>query len=647
MGKQSTPKTQTVVNKTELPPWVNSAAQSGLADAQTVANNLAAPYTGNQVAPFNQNQYDAWNMAFGGSAAAQPGLNAAQNALTGLTNYSPQQVSAPGVTGSNVAMPGAVSAQQIGAQQIGAAPQVGTSQVGTSLVGTHGIAGQQLAAGTSQVANGAPVQAGQFSADAMRKYMDPYAQSVIDASMKTLDQQRQLANNQTAGQAAGMGAFGGNRQAIQQAVTNSQTAMQAGQLAAQLNSSNFAQAAGLLGADQNWALQADTTNANNALTASQANAENALKASLANQATNLSSTTTDANNALTASQANAANTLDSSKANASNTLAASSANAGNWLQGALANQQSTLAADKANQAANLTAAQGNQQTALSAGLANQANALDASKANATNSIAAQAANQNAGLEGQKNRILGATQLASTAQQQMDNVLRQASVNEGIGDRLQSQDQAQLAQQAANYNALRNQDLERLNIKLAALGMVPYGQTSSTTGPATTQKSNPLLGALGGAATGASIASTLGLAGGSGGLIGSGLGGLMGLLALSDEDTKTDKQLVGKHPGTGLDLYAYRYKGDPKNTPKVVGPMAQDVARKFPQAVTRIPAARKGMKPKLAIKPGFLTGMGLAHPDAGRPPMPAAAEPPPTPHRSVPRGSFLAGTLAAR
>jgi len=50
---------------------------------------------------------------------------------------------------------------------------------------------------------------------------------------------------------------------------------------------------------------------------------------------------------------------------------------------------------------------------------------------------------------------------------------------------------------------------------------------------------------------------------------------------SDEREKTDKKKLGKDPNTGLDLYAYRYKGDPKSYPKVVGPMAQDVEEKYP------------------------------------------------------------------
>lgn len=75
-------------------------------------------------------------------------------------------------------------------------------------------------------------------------------------------------------------------------------------------------------------------------------------------------------------------------------------------------------------------------------------------------------------------------------------------------------------------------------------------------------------------------------GGGGGGGGGGMGGIGSIMSMlpamfSDENEKTDKKKLGKDPETGLDMYAYRYKGDPKSYPKVVGPMAQDVEKKYP------------------------------------------------------------------
>jgi hypothetical protein len=60
-----------------------------------------------------------------------------------------------------------------------------------------------------------------------------------------------------------------------------------------------------------------------------------------------------------------------------------------------------------------------------------------------------------------------------------------------------------------------------------------------------------------------------------------------LLGLSDEREKTDIEKIGKDPETGLQLYAYRYKGDPKTYPKVTGPMAQEVEKKFPGSTEQV------------------------------------------------------------
>lgn len=60
-----------------------------------------------------------------------------------------------------------------------------------------------------------------------------------------------------------------------------------------------------------------------------------------------------------------------------------------------------------------------------------------------------------------------------------------------------------------------------------------------------------------------------------------------LLGLSDEREKTDIQKLGKDPETGLQLYSYRYKGDPKTYPKMTGPMAQEVEDAYPGSTRNV------------------------------------------------------------
>lgn len=155
-----------------------------------------------------------------------------------------------------------------------------------------------------------------------------------------------------------------------------------------------------------------------------------------------------------------------------------------------------------------------------------------------------------------------------------------------GGAQQQQAQSELAAQEAQYNAMRRYPLEQLDIVGQALGMTPYGTTSIQSTPLT---SNPLMG----------------IAGGAMGFAGAGLnpflgGALGGLGALSDPSMKTDIKKIGKDKETGLNMYSYRYKGDPKTYPKMVGPMADEIQKKYPDQVKRIAG-------KLAVNPSFLAG----------------------------------------
>jgi hypothetical protein len=60
---------------------------------------------------------------------------------------------------------------------------------------------------------------------------------------------------------------------------------------------------------------------------------------------------------------------------------------------------------------------------------------------------------------------------------------------------------------------------------------------------------------------------------------------------SDRDAKTDIEKLGKDPQSGVDLYAYRYKNDPKTYPKIIGPMAQDVEKAMPGSTTKVGGKR--------------------------------------------------------
>jgi hypothetical protein len=207
------------------------------------------------------------------------------------------------------------------------------------------------------------------------------------------------------------------------------------------------------------------------------------------------------------------------------------------LQTDMSNRDATLSSDVGNRNATLTADQANQQNILNTFLARTG-----AQGNAANGLVA------SGQAGQAAQMQNFAGLMQMGQQQ------------------QMQEQTELDSAREKFDERRNYDIENLNLRLSALGMSPYGRTENTTKE--TQ-------------------------GGSGGTdwAQAGLGIFSLLLGLSEDTMKTDKQKVGKLPGTDLELWAWRYKGDPKTYPKAVGVMASDVEKKMPKAVTKVDGKR--------------------------------------------------------
>jgi hypothetical protein len=149
----------------------------------------------------------------------------------------------------------------------------------------------------------------------------------------------------------------------------------------------------------------------------------------------------------------------------------------------------------------------------------------------------------------------------------------------VGDYLQGRDQAELDLTRANFNRAQLMPWENLGRYGEALGYTsPFSANAvSKTTTATEKSPNSFMDYMklftpnaGGYSSAGSI-----------------LGGIGSLAALSDREAKTDIKKVGTNERTGLDIFAYRYKGDPKSYPKVVGPMAQDIEKKYPGSTERI------------------------------------------------------------
>ena len=178
------------------------------------------------------------------------------------------------------------------------------------------------------------------------------------------------------------------------------------------------------------------------------------------------------------------------------------------------------------------------------------------------------ANQQAAFNRLQGQEQAASQLAQLGRMGFD--LNQANVSQ-----LLSTGAVQQAQRQAELDDAYSRYLERLNYPIQGLNLRIGATTSAPVTPTTTQ--------TGGGSGGSSFLSTIGGIGSAA----AGLAQLGGLFGMSDENMKTDVKKVGKDKETGLNLYAYRYKGDPKTYPKIVGPMAQEVEKKFPDQVVDI------------------------------------------------------------
>ena len=167
-------------------------------------------------------------------------------------------------------------------------------------------------------------------------------------------------------------------------------------------------------------------------------------------------------------------------------------------------------------------------------------------------------------------------LGSQAQtNQRQQFLEQSTAGAGEQAQAQNQIQANINQ----FNQAQQYPLNQLGILQSGLQETPYGST--TMGSSTGQTQQTTTPSLMADVTGGLQA--LGSMTGAGGPLAPAMSALFG----SDSHLKTDITPVGVHAPTGLPLYSYRYKGDPKSFPKVTGPMAEDAMQVAPHAVKTV------------------------------------------------------------
>ena len=218
---------------------------------------------------------------------------------------------------------------------------------------------------------------------------------------------------------------------------------------------------------------------------------------------------------------------------------------------------------------NLTAAttnQGAQETDLarqySAQTANQA----ANAADLNRSLTAQTTNQTAQQNKINSDIQASQGLTNTGDSMSKNNVANFNMLQSAGASESMQAQNEINAQMAKFNQAFNYPQQQLGTLEASLGMTPHD--TSTSGQTTSQTTTPTDWAS---------------------IISKGAGAASDIFAMSDKTLKKDITPAGSGPA-GIPVYKFRYKGAAPSSPKLQGPMAQDVQKVAPQAVSQIPGS---------------------------------------------------------
>lgn len=321
------------------------AAGSELANAQQVAQQYSqANLTGPQQLMLNsilqaQGAGPQFGQASGmigtgaqlaQQAAQQPGFGAGVSGLMQGAQQGQQAVGQAGAMtqqGIGALYAAAQRAQQ--AAQLGAAPTVSVQQTGTPTM-QAAQTGYNPALQTFQMGPAQQVSTGSFVAPgAAQQFMSPYMQNVVDIEKREAQRQAAIAKTGRGAQFAKAGAFGGARQAIEEAEAQRNLATQMGDIQTRGLQSAYQQAQSQFNAEQQARLEAERANQAAGLTVGQQN----LAAQLGVQQLGAGQI------GLQTALSNLSNAQQAAVQNQAAALQAQGLNAQQALQAALANQQ--------------------------------------------------------------------------------------------------------------------------------------------------------------------------------------------------------------------------------------------------------------------------------------------------------------------
>jgi hypothetical protein len=219
MGK-SAPSSQQVVNKTELPAWVQEAGQRNLAAAYDVSANMLGPYEGQRVASLTPGTEQVVGNITQNAAMSQPAFAYAQQLAAQAGGYQPTQVQPGQLAQTDLSQymnPYTQAVLGTSLDVLNQQRQTGLNQAYDAAIKAKAFGGSRQAIQEGVVNAAAQQQAGQLAAQLMAQnygQAQTAAQSDITRAMEAqrLNQQAGLSGAQlgiqgasTLGQLAGTG----------------------------------------------------------------------------------------------------------------------------------------------------------------------------------------------------------------------------------------------------------------------------------------------------------------------------------------------------------------------------------------------------------------------------------------------------------
>lgn len=390
--------------------------------------------------------------------------------LGGLTNYTPQQVSAQQAAAQQAAAERATASQMgaikdvsadrvnLGQYNINAAQMQRPEDVKAREIQAQNILGAQMqrpedvqaqALQRYQMDATAPISTQDLEAFQMAgpgswtdegvssKYMSPYMQGVIDISKREAERDYTKQMNALAAKAKSAGAFGGARQALERSEAQRNFNQQLQDIQTKGLQSAYESGRSQYGQELSLSQQAALQNLQSKLSTQSQSSQQALQAMLSNQNIDYQTKLQNLQAMLGVQSQEAQQMLNASLANQQAGLTTNQQNLQAEMQKQLANQQ-----------AGMTSQQANQQAFLQAALANQQSGLTAGQINAQLAQQAALANQGVGVQGDLANQQAALQAALANQQTQFGV---GSLNANLANQAALQN-AQLGTQASLTNA---------------------------------------------------------------------------------------------------------------------------------------------------------------------------------------------------